>query len=130
MNTYFEFIIIDDDPLNNLICNTLIKGSCSNCRVTSFTYPQRALLHIKENYQAEGENKIIVLLDINMPLLTGWEVLDELRKAGNNIINRLNIYILSSSVDGRDMEKAHRDPNVVDFISKPLRKDVLNKLLS
>jgi len=63
-----------------------------------------------------------------MPVMMGWEFLDEFKKLSSGIQNHFKIYILSSSVDERDKERAAREPLVEGFISKPISKDRLIQL--
>jgi CheY-like chemotaxis protein len=63
-----------------------------------------------------------------MPVLNGWEFLVELKQMDIAVVEQFDIYILSSSVDQRDMDKAKSDPHVIDFISKPLKKEKLMEL--
>jgi CheY-like chemotaxis protein len=95
---------------------------------TTFEKPQEALSYIKANYPMPGGEKTILLLDINMPVLSGWDFIQEILAFSPPIIDHFSIYIQSSSVDFRDLEKANENPHIVDFISKPLKKEFLASL--
>ena len=87
-----------------------------------------ALAYITANYPRKDIEKTTLLLDINMPVLNGWEFLAELKQMNLAVVEQFNIYILSSSVDQRDIDKAKSDPHIIDFISKPLKKENLMEL--
>ena len=127
MASALQFLIIDDDKMNNFICNVTIKNCFRDAIVTSFEQPVEALGYIRTTF-ALNPVSTILLLDLNMPVLSGWDVLDELEKCDASVLNQLHIYILSSSVDQRDMERAKNNPHVVEFISKPLKKEKLLEL--
>lgn len=127
MAAALRFLIIDDDKMNNFICNVTIKNCFRDAIVTSFEQPVEALGYIRDTF-ARNPLPTVLLLDLNMPVLSGWDVLDELEKCDYSILNQLRIYILSSSVDQRDIERAKNNPHVVEFISKPLKKEKLMEL--
>lgn len=127
MAAALRFLIIDDDKMNNFICHVTIKNCFRDAIVTSFEQPVEALGFIQNTY-VHNPLPTILLLDLNMPELSGWDVLDELEKCNVSILNQLSIYILTSSVDQRDIERAKNNPHVVEFISKPLKKEKLMEL--
>lgn len=121
-----RYIIIDDDPMTLFLCSVLIRKTVADAQITTFEKPEEALYYLKANYPiATPSEKTVMFLDINMPILSGWDFIQEMLKISPPIIHQFCIYIQSSSVDSRDIEKAADDPNIVDFISKPLKKDVL-----
>lgn len=125
-----DILIIDDDAMNNFICKVSIQSVFKEAKVRAFEKPMEALDFITKNYNVQQGSKTLMLLDINMPVLTGWDFLTELKKLDPVTLNNFNIYILSSSIDKRDMDKAKSEPNVVDFISKPLKKEIISQLFS
>lgn len=129
MNTPSSFMIIDDDAMNNFICKAAIKNVVKEAALISFEKPVEALEYIKTYYKQDEPAKTYILLDINMPVLTGWEFLEELEKNHSELLPRFLIYILSSSIDARDMKRAEVNPNMVDFISKPLTKEAIKRIV-
>ncbi len=69
-----------------------------------------------------------ILLDINMPIMNGWEFLDEYKRLNIDPRGKTKIYIISSSVFSNDINKARSYPLVKDFISKPLNVDKIVEL--
>jgi CheY-like chemotaxis protein len=130
METPRNFILVDDDPTNNILCRAVIKNSFNDTDVKAFQFPEEALTFLTENFANEDAQPAILFLDINMPSMTGWEFLDEFKKMPDNVKNKIVIYVLSSSVDAKDLEKAASNQIVKEYIQKPLRKDYLKNLLS
>jgi len=130
MNTFCSFMIIDDDAMNNFICKAAIKNVVKEASLISFEKPVEALEYIKANFSTDKPAKTFMLLDINMPVLTGWEFLEELEKNHAELLPGFLIYILSSSIDVRDIKRAEANPNVVDFVSKPLTKEAINRIVA
>jgi len=73
-----------------------------------------------------GQEMAVVFLDLNMPIMNGWEFLDKLSKAKNEITMHYKLYILSSTINPDDQKKAKSNPLVSGFLSKPLTKEHLN----
>jgi CheY-like chemotaxis protein len=121
MNKINHFMVVDDNHTNNLICEFTIRKYSKYAEISLFTEPEVALEKIGKEYGKKNENKLTVLfLDINMPSLTGWDFLDVFGNFNEDIQRQFLIYILSSSVDHRDKEKAETHPFVSGFLSKPL----------
>ncbi len=115
-----HFIIVDDDPINNFITKKVITKISPNAFVIAFTEPEEGLDYILSIFAKPFNDKAILLLDINMPTMTGWQFMEVLEKKGSIVSERLLIYILSSSVDTSDREKAEVNLHVKDYIIKPL----------
>jgi CheY-like chemotaxis protein len=124
MNTKpIRYIVIDDDPHNNLSCTIAIKSAVSHADIQCFTVPEDGLEYIESEYVKNNEAVPTVLfLDINMPSMTGWEVLERFKDFPVPVKEHITIYILSSSVSPIDQDLAHANPFVADYIIKPLTK--------
>jgi two-component SAPR family response regulator len=124
-----KFIVVDDDSVNNLICRKVIKNVFPEAVVLTFTNPETALTYIKSIYFDSCGKATILLLDINMPILSGWDFLEEFEGFDANIKEQLKIYMLSSSTDQLDKDLANENKNVCGYIEKPLDKDIIAKIL-
>ena len=71
-----------------------------------------------------------IFLDINMPIMDGWEFLDEFEKLPLAILKNCSVYLLTSSIDENDIEKSKEHKTVKEFISKPLTVNKVNMLMS
>lgn len=127
MNLPHHFLIIDDDPANNLLCKIAIERYVPGSSVVSHTMPEDGIAYIQQQYE-QNAVPTVLFLDINMPTLTGWDVLREFEKIPHLIIPNFTIYILSSSVDPADKQRAADSPLVKGYIEKPLNKAILKEL--
>ncbi len=125
MDKNTRFIVIDDDALNNKICRACIEKLFKDAHVTTFTDPKEGFDYVQTEYAQEGDFEALLFLDINMPVMNGWEFLELFDKLADTLKDRIKIYILSSSVDKRDMEKAQANKNVVYYLIKPLTKETI-----
>ncbi len=120
--------LIDDEPMFNLINQKIILITKfaenvydfidANTAINELTY----LLKKQPNHFPQ-----VIFLDINMPVMDGWDFLNQLNKFPKIIISDCRVYILTTSVDHMDIERAKSYGIVKDFISKPL---TIEKLIS
>jgi len=111
--------LVDDDDLFNYLNEAVIRRVAPDAIISTYKSGedvQRAILGIRE----DAEVPDIMLLDIRMPDLDGFELLKALGAMEKNPIARTRIYMLSSSLDERDLDKANDNPLVTAFLSKPL----------
>jgi CheY-like chemotaxis protein len=120
-------LIIDDDEINNTFCRFIISKVGFDGHFQSFTNPEAGLRFVNEIITENHYDKVILFLDINMPVMTGWDFLKEFEKIYKNQID-IQIYILSSSISDEDISQAKANKFVKDFISKPLSVPVLGKI--
>ena len=124
-----QFLIVDDDPQNNSLSRMAIRKVLGNVPVKDFEVPETGLEYIGKDFETGSrDEKTVLLLDINMPTMTGWEFLEEFDKLSENIKMQFQIFMLSSSVDPSDIERATSNPLVTDFIEKPLNKEALERM--
>jgi CheY-like chemotaxis protein len=126
-----RFIIIDDDNISNLLTKMVLQKAFKGAEVIVFTVPEEGLTFIKSDSNSiHNYEKTILLLDINMPTLTGWEFLEEFKLFNKTIKKHFQIYIHSSSIKATDRKLAKENQLVLDYIEKPFNKDMFLKLLS
>jgi len=121
-------MIIDDDATSNMICKMIIKKVLPDIEVTDILHPQRGMDYIKDNFK-ENSLPICLLLDINMPDWSGWDFLDHFIELPDYIKNKFTIYMLSSSVNKEDLQKAATNTYVKDYIEKPLSKMAIERIM-
>jgi CheY-like chemotaxis protein len=118
--------LIDDDPLNTFAIERLIKKLLVGSIVNVFHEAKNALASLETT--AEDEFPHIILLDLYMPEIDGWQFLEQYQQL--NLDKYFStIYILSSSVDERDIAFAESHGLVQAFLRKPLEKSSLLELL-
>ena len=123
-----RFIIIDNDPVNNLLCGLAIKDAVIDANILAFTDALKAFEHIS-TYNESNNSINILLLDINMPIWSGWDFVDHFDQLDEKIKTCFKIYMLSSSIDNNDKRRAVENKNVVDYIEKPLTEEKVFSLL-
>ena len=124
-----RFILIDDELYSNKISTVLIKRRFADVEVLHFIFPQQGLDYINTEYVAHPVATVL-LLDINMPVLNGWAVLKKLEALPLDIREHITVFMLSSSVDPQDKQKAIDNPFVAGYIEKPLSREFLQNMFN
>ena len=123
-----HILIIDDDEINNFIAAKLIDKIPPKAKVSTCVNGQEGIDFVKNKLNNQDEFPDIIFLDINMPLMNGWEFLEEYEHIKNDIKKKVTINMLSSSVYNDDISKAETYTTVNKFISKPLTVDKIKDL--
>ncbi len=113
-----KIVLVDDDPIIQYVHLRILKKYSSQS-IMQFDNGSDALEYFKGSGN-EG-SPYLVLLDINMPIMDGWDFLDEVYEQG--LESKMVVIILTSSVDILDMEKAKKYDNIICFEQKPLTVD-------
>lgn len=120
--------IIDDDPIFVFGAQRLMKD-VDFCRgFLIFHDGQKALEYLSAIFEGQSTAAIpeVILLDLNMPVLDGWQFLDALTTF--EIEKEITIFIVSSSIDPKDKERAESYKYVKNFIIKPISKLKLQQM--
>jgi response regulator RpfG family c-di-GMP phosphodiesterase len=130
MEQVAQIIIIDDDPLSNFICTTAIRLYNPQIALVDFTSAEEGWNYIadKKNRPVTGI-RILVLLDLNMIGVSGWEFLDRFRMLEADVQSQFRVFILSSSVDRQDRTKIESNKLVAGYIIKPLTNEQLETII-
>ncbi|MEH6770260.1 response regulator [Maribacter arcticus] len=122
--------IIDDDPIFIYGTKRIIEKVDFCNKIIVYNNGQEAIDGIYELIKTKEQLPDVILLDINMPVMDGWEFLVEFKKLQNLFSKKIHIYLASSSVDPRDIERVKNYKEVSDYILKPITPDDLGKIIS
>ncbi|WP_430429050.1 response regulator [Maribacter litoralis] len=121
--------IIDDDPIFVYGTKRIIKEVNFANTVMVYSNGQEALDGLMKISLADEPLPDVIFLDLNMPVLNGWDFLDEFKKCKSKKSEKIIIHIISSSVDPRDLERVKDYEQVDTYILKPITPDDLSKIL-
>ncbi len=119
--------IIDDDPIFVIVLKKLLGKMNVFKEIKNLKNGLEALKDLNLVNEDKKSFPDVIFLDLNMPVLDGWQFLEELEKTSYK--DKLNIYVVSSTIDKREIIKCENYNSVRNFISKPTTPDDLNKAL-
>lgn len=120
--------VIDDDKMYKLLLLRQLKAFnfCEN--ILTFSNGLEALTYLNSVMASPDLLPDIILLDLNMPVMDGWQFLDEFVKT--RPAKKIKMYVVSSSIDPTDHAKALAYEEVACFYSKPITKRIFEKILA
>ena len=122
-----NLLVIDDDDINIFIIKKIVAKTGYNVEMVSKNNGQLAIDYLRQVADDRAQFPHLMLIDINMPILNGWEFLDAYDGLETDL--KSDMYMLSSSVYENDIEKAKTYRTIKGFISKPLSLERLTELL-
>ncbi|MFE3872571.1 response regulator [Flavobacterium sp. ZS1P70] len=122
--------VIDDDTIYQIIVNKIIQKSEMFSTATSFKNGKEAidaLTHIAKQDELLPD---IILLDINMPIMDGWEFMEEMTILKPSMTKKMIVYVVSSSIAIEDKNKSKTYPDILGYLSKPININDLTLIAS
>lgn len=124
-----KILCVDDDPITLMLCKKVIAKANFSSVIESAKDGVEAL----KFFDSHNEEKVnedypqIIFLDLNMPIMDGWEFLEEFNLFKESF-PQTKIIVLSSSVDPKDINKSKNFSMVLDFLPKPITVEMLNSI--
>jgi CheY-like chemotaxis protein len=129
-----KIFCVDDDAITLMLCKKVIERVSFAHEVLTAKNGEEAILYFNElapQYLADPSLSYpkLTFLDLNMPIMNGWEFLDHyLENDYQDLFKEAKFIVLSSTIDPQDVVKAKNYPMVIDFLSKPITKEMLENL--
>ena len=124
-----QLTLVDDDDVFVFLTTRLLEKHKLVDLIKIFDNGYDALVFIKENLGNIEALPDIILLDLSMPIMDGWQFLDEYVKINPKIGKKITVFICSSSISPDDVARAKSINAVSDFIIKPMTKDKLIEII-
>jgi CheY-like chemotaxis protein len=133
MSKYNSVMLIDDNEIDNLINQKMIEAAGLANRIYTHTGAKSAIEFLRniETLEEDVLQKVqpdIIFLDIDMPLMDGFQFLDEFEKLSAKTKERSKIVMLTSSINPQDVSKSKKYSYVKQYINKPLSQINLEKM--
>lgn len=125
LNTIF---IVDDDPIHQQIAKIMIERQAISSNIRVFSDAQEVLDYLRGNAGNADALPDLILLDLNMPVMDGWEFLEEYAVFCDQLPKRIRIFVLTSSIDEKDRERVGAYNFVTGYLTKPLSKEIIAHL--
>jgi len=129
---YYAVMLIDDNEIDNLINQKMIEAANIAEHIYTHTGARSAIEFLRNLEKLENDTKEVlpevIFLDIDMPLMDGFQFLDEFEKLSENTKKKCKVVMLTSSINPQDVNKSKKYIYVKKYINKPLSQDNLMNL--
>lgn len=124
-------LVIDDDEPTNFFTRMILEESGCATHVVTVQSGQEALDYLAGSEKAEDKHECpspdLIFLDINMPAMDGWEFLERYKEM--DILNKVIVVMLTTSLFPEDKAKAERSPEISGFENKPLTEEKIMSIV-
>jgi len=121
--------LIDDDDIYVFLTKKTILKVRQDVDVEVFSDGLQAITHLKAVQHQPELLPDVIFLDLNMPVMDGWDFLKEYQELAPAFVKTNELYIVSSSISPHEMERSKSIPAVTEFIIKPLVKEKFLEIL-
>jgi CheY-like chemotaxis protein len=124
-----NFIIIDDSRLDCFIAEKIIQNSGTYSGVKSYMEATDAYEAIKSGDIGDDSVITIIILDIQMPVMNGFQFVDVFEQLPKEVQSKFAIFLFSSSINENDKNRLGNYPSIIRFYSKPISKDTVAHMI-
>lgn len=129
MHQIQQACVIDDDEIYIYLIKKSLAALEIEHSIKAYANGMDAIKGITSLIDQQQPIPEIIFLDINMPIMDGWEFLKAFKEIQAKLPNLIPIYIISSSIAAEDKEKAKRFPEIVGYLSKPVELETLASII-
>ena len=115
-----SILLVDDDEVSNFLSDIIIRDTIEIEEINTCMNGQEALDFLENNIKMPNALPDVIFLDLNMPVMDGWDFLRAYKKLSKSLGKKILVFILSSSVYREDIEFARSFEEVAGFLTKPL----------
>ena len=126
-NKFHTVLLIDDSIPINYFHKIMVEKSDVALSCIAVNNGQEALDYLQNKQDAQERFPEVIFVDINMPVMNGWEFLDKFRTNHNSTLKEVVTVMLTTSINPDDKERAEK-LNVSNYLLKPLTVKVLDDL--
>lgn len=122
--------VVDDDDIYQFTIKLQIQMLYPDAEVISFVDGEQAMKFVRDELNLAEKCPQAMFLDINMPIMDGWDFLREISPYIEAYKDDINIYMVSSSINPSDIAKANDHDLVTEYVTKPITDDTLKEIFT
>lgn len=130
MNKIKNVCVVDDDELFQFVMRQHFERLELVEKIHKFTDGEQALNYIKQNLNEPDNLPDLILLDVNMPYMDGWQFMREYMKLQLPEGKHIKVYVLTSSTHESDLQRAKEFPSLAGYLVKPIGKNIIKEILT
>jgi CheY-like chemotaxis protein len=127
MHTSKKLMVVDDDQISNFLTEALVKEIDESVTIKFCENGEEALVEVKNCLKDEVSCPDLILLDVNMPVMNGFDFLTQLTEISQQ---NIPVIMLTASIHPKEFEMARKKFGVVDYLEKPLSHEKLSEIIS
>ncbi|HSZ24439.1 MAG TPA: response regulator [Cytophagaceae bacterium] len=127
LRKYKNIFVVDDDDVNNFVTLKFLHQFSKEYEVETYSDPVQAFEELEKAKRMDRDFPDVILLDINMPKMSGFEFLQKMNVFG--ISDKIEVIMYSSSIYQEDKRKANHFSNVIGYMEKPFSIETYESIL-
>lgn len=120
--------IIDDNKIYQFMLTRIIKKNKLAEGIITFSDGEKAIQYLTDNRANNEKIPDVIFLDVSMPVMDGWQFIEGYANIKTEIKKKIVIYMLTSSVDPVDIERASKISEISDYITKPIKLEEIKRI--
>lgn len=125
-----NILLVDDDSIYLYITKKMLASTGLAGDVAIATNGQEALQYIRDVVRCAGTLPDVILLDLNMPVMDGWQFLKEYEALKTSLLKHINIFVVSSSSDTVDINRTNQYNTIKGYLVKPVLREQYVRVLT
>lgn len=130
LQSKLHILLVDDDRIYQFAARKTIEATGYADSILIYSNGEEAINYLRQSLKNNITLPDVIFLDVNMPIMNGWEFLDEYTRLKEDVSKPVLIYVVSSSVDEFDVNKSRQYDSVKGYIVKPVLREKFKQILS
>lgn len=130
LQSKLHILLVDDDRIYQFAARKTIEATGYADSILTYSNGEEAINYLKQSLKNNITLPDVIFLDVNMPIMNGWEFLDEYTRLKSDVSKPVLIYVVSSSVDEFDVNKSRQYDSVKGYIVKPVLREKFKQILA
>lgn len=123
-----KILLIDDEDINLFILQNLIRLSGIDAEITFFNTSRKGINYLRQLTETGEKFPDLILLDIEMPVMNGWDFLEDYKQINKSYTYGSKVIIFTTSIVEQDIIRARSYEEVEDFVNKPMTVEMLKAI--